>query len=259
MAIQYRYRRGGKSRAKTRTPKYQTRRAGAFGMLRGTRNVARVRSVARRYGRGTISRSLNPFPNTKLVRHKYVDTVSIPAGGGTGLPVVYQFRTNSVYDPDYIQTLGGHQPLFHDEMAAQYKYYTVLHSKIMVTTGVTNNQDLNILLWVDDDTTVPTNPNDALEQHSSRNATVKISQRTRPLVKVASWNCARWNKTTKAAILGDDMHKVARNTNPDNTITKYFTYYVAPLSSGTTITSFPVKVELVYYTLWREPVDHVGS
>lgn len=221
---------------------------GAFGMYRGTRGMGALRLASRR---------LNPFPNTKLVRHKYCDTITIPAGGAIGAASVYQFVANNIYDPDY--TGVGHQPLFHDEMAAQYKYYTVLTSSIKVTFAGTNAQEANFLLWVDDDLFVPTNPNDAMEQHASTFSLNRLDRRSNTLQLRASLDVARWNKTSRAGLLADDMHKTSRNSSPDAASRKYYQIYVAPLSSSVTLSAIPCKVELFYTVLWREPVDHTGS
>jgi len=238
------------TRSRKRGSSTTTRRAGAFGMYRGTSGMSTLRLAARRY-----RAALNPFPNTKLVRHKYVDTISIPAGGGAGLASIYQFRANSMYDPDF--TGVGHQPLFRDEMATQYKYYTVLKSTIRVSFAGTNGQELNFLLWCDDDSTAPTNPNDALEQH--RGSLDRLDRRYSPKVLTGFFDAAKWNKTTRSALLADDMHKTAQSGNPDSSITKFYQIYVAPLAASVTLTSLVAKVEMSFLTLWREPNDHVGS
>jgi len=240
---------------KRRGVRYVKRRMGAFGMYRGTRGIAALRGAARSYG--NPGRYLNPFPNTKLVRHKYVDGFSMPAAGGPGLASVYQFRANCVVDPDLTGT--GHQPLFRDEMAAQYKFYTVLSSRIRITMPETNAQENHYLLWVDDDTTVPNNANDACEQHGSSNSLQRLDRLRTPHILRASLDVARWSKTTRSALLADDLHKTAAAVVPAVAATKYYSLCAYPLLASTTITAIPCKVEIFYTVLWREPVDHTGS
>lgn len=234
------------------TPRTTRRRAGAFGMLRGTRNVANLRRVARLY-----TRHLNPFPNSKMVRHKYVDTVTMSVAGAPGVAQLYQFRANSMYDPDY--TGVGHQPMFRDEMAAQYKHYTVLRSNIIVTFPSTDSQERFILIWVDDDVNIPSDQNAVMEQHKSKYAGVRQDRRNTPFTLKASFNAAKWNKTTEKAYIADDMAKTASSGNPDNSLTKWYNIWSAPMLSSTTQNALAFKVEMQFYTLWREPVDHVGS
>ena len=95
-------RRSVKSRRRT-----VSRPAGAFGMYRSTK-FSTLRAVARVIKPG---RTLTPFPDAKLVKHIYADTITLPAGAGAGLSTKYQFRCNSAYDPDLTST--GHQPLYY--------------------------------------------------------------------------------------------------------------------------------------------------
>jgi len=237
---------------KRRTARTTRRKAGAYGLYRGTTAMGTLRAASRAY---SIGRSLTPFPNTKLVRHKYCDQITIPAGAAAGLSTLYQFRCNSMFDPDY--TGVGHQPMFRDEMAAQYTYYTVLSSKIKFTFTASNTQELIYQLWVDDDVTVAGAISENCEQHSSR--VEKLSTRSSSMHMKASYNAAKWNKTTQSGLMADDQHKTAVGSNPQGTVQKYYNLYISPLVSTSTVSTIPVRVEAFFYTLWRQPVDHVGS
>lgn len=254
MAYTKRTRRTGRKVGYKRRSRTSTRRGGAFGLYRGTKNVAMVRSVARMYN---PSRTLNPFPNSKLVRHKYVSEFTLANPGAPAIPATYQFLANSIFDPD--NTGIGHQPMFHDEMAAQYKYYTVITSKIKISVAGTNSQELNYLLWVDDDSNFPTDANTAMEQHGSSNSLQRVDRRSSTLHLRASYNGPRWEKTSRTAFLADDIKKTPRNASPVVADRKWFQFYVAPLSSTVTVNTMVCKFEMYFYVLWREPVDHVGS
>jgi len=221
---------------------------GAFGLYRGTRAMAVLRT--QRY---KIRRSLNPFPNTKICRHKYVDAVTVPAGGAAGVPTIYQFRANSMYDPDF--TGVGHQPMFRDEMAAQYKYYTVINSAVRVSFPNTDNNTNNYLLWVDDDVNIPADGNTAMEQHSS--SLQRLNNRNTPFVLRAKYNAAAWNKTNRAGLMADDQQKTSSGSSPNQS--KWYTIFISPQNATSIVAAHIVKVELVFYTVWREPVDHIGS
>lgn len=255
MAVTRRNRRRTGSRMKTRGRRTVRRRAGAFGLYRSTR-FASLRSVARRLGRvSSIVRS--PFPQTKLVRHKYVDTITVPAGFAAGGATVYQFRANSVYDPDFTGT--GHQPMFHDEMALQYKRYTVLRSTIVLEAAGTNTQELNFLLWCDDDITTPSlaSPNTAMEQHGSK--LDRLDRRSFPMKIKAWYDAAKWHKTSRNALVADDTQRTPSGNNPASAAEKFFTLYVAPLSGSVTVSALTMKVTMYFETLWSQPVDHAGS
>lgn len=86
----------------------------------------------------SIQRGLN-FANQQLVTMRYVDTIQLnPAAAG--LATTYQFRANSIQDPDLSGV--GHQPLSHDEWSNFYWHYMVVGSKINVkflSRDTTNN------------------------------------------------------------------------------------------------------------------------
>lgn len=71
------------------------------------------------------ARSLNPLPESRMVKLRYVEEVTLnPPGTAT----TYNFSCNSLYDPN---TTGiGHQPLMYDMMATLYDHYIVLGAKI---------------------------------------------------------------------------------------------------------------------------------
>ncbi|AXH75667.1 MAG: putative capsid protein [Circoviridae sp.] len=77
------------------------------------------------------SRRLPPLgmPTCKMVRLKYVETISIdPSSGTVGS---YYFCANDMRDPNVSGV--GHQPLYFDQYMSGYDHFTVLGSKIKVT------------------------------------------------------------------------------------------------------------------------------
>lgn len=196
-----------------------------------------------------------PFPNVKIVRHKYCDVVTM-AGALAGSPQYYQFRCNSMYDPDY--TGVGHQPMFRDEMAAQYKSYTVLKSYIRITFAAAETVPQTIQLWVDDDDSLPSSANNAQEQHRMYQ-TVKLDKRNSPLVIKGFYDAARWNRTTVKGLMADDGQKIGSGSNPSASVVKYFTLFTAPHNTADSLPQQKVHVEMIFLTAWREPLDHGGS
>lgn len=63
-----------------------------------------------------------PMPTVYRTKLKYVETLDVSLTAN--IVTSYEFRTNSVYDPNY--TGGGHQPLGFDEIAPFYNKYRVL-------------------------------------------------------------------------------------------------------------------------------------
>lgn len=69
------------------------------------------------------------FPDRLKTKLRYCDVVQLAASAGS--PAIYQFRMNSLFDPDFSNT--GHQPQWFDQLSAVYLNYKVLGSKITVT------------------------------------------------------------------------------------------------------------------------------
>ena len=73
------------------------------------------------------------YPNALIAKHKYTEDLNL-SGTYTNMDIPntakHVFRTASMYDPDY--TIGGHQPLFFDQMAEIYNQYVVLGAVIKV-------------------------------------------------------------------------------------------------------------------------------
>jgi len=97
----------------------------------------RISTPSRRGRRGRKRRrtrrmrfSKNIVPDAKIVKFRYVDTVSRNPSVG-GVASTYLFRANSIFDPDF--TAIGHQPLGHDEWSVFYDHYTVLGARITAT------------------------------------------------------------------------------------------------------------------------------
>ncbi len=77
----------------------------------------------------TIPRMVNGFPPEMQVKMKYVDSYAITMSAGVG--IVYQYRLNSIFDPDLTST--GHQPYTRDTWAAVYGSYCVQNCRYKVT------------------------------------------------------------------------------------------------------------------------------
>jgi len=109
-------------------------------MYKRTFTPPRTRSLSggTRPGRITgLSRTDFGFPDTLRTKLQYCDVVQLTASAGT--PGLWQFRMNSLFDPDYTGT--GHQPQWFDQLSAVYSYYRVLNSKITVSFCPNNVSD----------------------------------------------------------------------------------------------------------------------
>jgi len=100
----------------------------------------RTRTLTGRTAAGRItglSRSDFGFPDRLRTKLHYCDVVQLSASAGS--PGLWQFRMNSMFDPDYTGT--GHQPQWFDQLSAVYTYATINSSKIKVTFIPANVSD----------------------------------------------------------------------------------------------------------------------
>lgn len=215
--------------------------------------------ILRRKRAGTSTRLRlfrSPFPNGKLVSHRYCDVVTLPGATAAGFPSVFVFRANSTYDPDY--TGVGHQPLYRDEMAAVYSYYTVMKSFIKVTFP--NEEQTKCLhgVFVDDTANAigGTNLPEIIEKHKYA-STTKLDKRNNSLVVRGYFDAARWEKTTPSGFLADNDNKISSTNNPGKG--RYFHVWRSPLDIGTQLGTMLVTVEIVYHVMWREPTAPAQS
>jgi len=84
-----------------------------------------------------VLKGIGILPDQMMVKLTYSSTHTLTSTSGS--LATYQFRQNSVYDPDFTGT--GHQPLGYDEYANLYDRYVVYGTKVSiavsgVTTGV---------------------------------------------------------------------------------------------------------------------------
>jgi hypothetical protein len=76
-----------------------------------------------------------PMPTIYRTTLKYVETLDVNLSAN--IVTSYEFRTNSVYDPNY--TGGGHQPLGFDEISTFYNKYRVLGFRYHVSAPIIPN------------------------------------------------------------------------------------------------------------------------
>lgn len=103
-------------------------------------------------------------PETKMYSLPYVDNQTIDAAIYPDV-LSYFYRANDIFDPVY--AAGGHQPLYHDQLALFYNHYIVVSSKITVTFTPTATYAHPIACGIylsDDFTVTTTNITQMLEQ-----------------------------------------------------------------------------------------------
>lgn len=107
------------------------------------RSFAGTRSIPQTVS--TAQTSQAAASNRKTVKLVYSDIIDLTAGLA-GVGVTHQFRANSIFDPNY--SIGGHQPMGHDEWENFYHHYRVKSSSIRVNFTPYNSTDSPSTVWV---------------------------------------------------------------------------------------------------------------
>lgn len=172
---------------------------------------------------------------------RYACTTDITMNGAG--EAVLGFRANGMYDPEV--ALGGHQPLYYDQMTALYNHWTVTASKITIKVvplfGAIGF--LNATLLIDDDTTLGATALAARERPGSVNWLVSAAENDNP-GKTMYWNA---QKTFGGNVIDNDELKGTILSDPN----EQSTYYVY-LSGGTLDNPWRVYADIEYTAVWSE-------
>ena len=185
-----------------------------------------------------------------MVELKYVDNLIFPGGAGSGVQF-HAYRANSIFDPD--AAVGGHQPMYMDQLALFYTTYSVLSSTITCKFTNSSFQPWVALLRVQDNTSQPTPPISAyMEQPNIYSRTVSMGQ---AVTMRRRWTCKGLDRSDNQGLLGGTI----TGTNPD--IGQYFGIaccYQDPTSNFATGNP-QVEVTIRYRVMLTDRIDVAQS
>lgn len=182
-------------------------------------------------------------PDRVRAKLKYSDIIEMITGVGGG--VVYSFRGNSIYDPDYSAT--GHQPLYHDNYASLYEQYVVRGAKIQlkaVNHGTSMSCVLMCVASTDVFTSTDVNAQSTLEQtYSRRTAVLPVASNTPSQLSLYA-SSAKVMGLRQSQVL-DDEYSAPFGQNP--TDMWYFNLGAMAMDGATTGQTIRVQVLITYY------------
>jgi len=223
-------------------------------------NRTRKQKSKRRFFRSFGS----PYPISADVEFKYVDRISMDAGG-SGAVAQYQFTCNGMYDPDVTGT--GHQPIGFDQWMGTssttgfYNHYHVEASEIKITAfsqASDNTGQAIVLLGISDDTTTGIDFNTALENPSFDRITlgsVGSGHDVQTLKK--KWNACRYFGLTRESLYAKDDLKGIYSANPAELAN--FTLYVSSDNPTVNPSAVSLLVEVKYRAHLTERKELLGS
>lgn len=141
----------------------------------------------------------------------YATNIALSAVGNVA---TYQFRGNSIFDPDLTST--GHQPLGHDEFAAMYQRYRVHASRVVLYACNTGDPGLPVQLVIHatNNSTLITNFDTVMEQPYMRTLTLEVDSNGGSCKKLTfPWMSTKKIKGTHMTEL-DDRFQASYGANP---------------------------------------------
>lgn len=222
---------------------------------RALRRSKRARIVKRHVKKGGRRRRLvgnkrrvilgQGFPKSMLITHKYRDIISVTAIAGTVAGL--QFSCNGMFQP----IVGGHQPMYYDQMAALYDHYTVIGSKIRwkITPVKQLTQACYVACFINDDASItPTSVGSYAEQTTGKLRQLPVTA-THSVILTQSWSAKKFfpgSTLSNFALRGD--------TGSNPTEQSVFTLGISP-TGGAPNQDFTVECDVSYIAVWTEIKD----
>jgi len=200
---------------------------------------------------------LSGEPVKKMVRLKYISSVSIDPG--TGSYGVHSLRANSMFDPNL--SGAGHQPMGFGQQMSYYDHFTVLGSKITVrqmADNVTNATPGMFIVMLSDEPSPTFSSVDELLESRGCNFNLKSAG------LISGFNAQTIPTVTKTysarKFFGpdflDDKYQGTAATNPDD-MAYFHIYYVSVNGNNPGAATFVYEIQ--YIALLTEPKNIVGS
>lgn len=217
----------------------------------------RRRTVAkRRKNRATVQRG-PAFSNSQIVKLKYVERISMnPA---IGVFSIYNFRANSLYDPNLSGT--GHQPLGYDQWSAFYDHYNVIGAKIKCTfmssgaTAATDHALVGILLD-DDVSSFSVSTSELMEQGKATTKFMSVSSAAGRAIVHKGFSAKRF---FHLANVSDNVDRIGSSVDGSPSEEAYFRLFVGPKNTSLDVSNVDVLVEITYIAMFTEPKNLAQS
>jgi hypothetical protein len=168
----------------------------------------------------------------------------------------YQFRGNSVFDPDL--TGAGSQPSYFDNWANLYNSYVVLSSRIRIevfgsTTGASPAPVLAGVFPAYNTATPTTALDGAAMRYSKSVSTSSAGGNAYKALLTNAMSTAQQFGISDDAVVFDDLYSATVTANPAAAQTWYWTVF-AQVQSGSTTLQMYLRISLEYDVKFFDPV-----
>lgn len=187
-------------------------------------------------------------------QHKYVETGSLSVQNSL---VHKQFNATGMYDPD--PAIGGHQPLFFDQLSLIYDHYTVIGAQIKWTLTHEGGADflpVRVCAWLNDDTTTSyTDMNNIIESTGSKSKSMVVGASSPPITIIQKYSA-------KAVFGGNVMSNINLQGSPLGNPPEGH-YFQISMIHFDTASAAPSDVwytaEVEYIAVWKERKEVASS
>jgi hypothetical protein len=212
---------------------------------RASKRASAINRVPRLVTGASLLGNGTGFPRRLQTTLRYVDTNVVTTGAG--VPGSYVFSCNGCFDPNITGT--GHQPLYFDQLMLIYDHYTVVASR--VEHQVLTSLNANVVLYIDDDTSLAADGGHASEQPTGQSVLVS-SLATVPTIFKRSWDAKSY---FGGNIFDNDNLQGTSAANPVEQ--SYFVLMMQPLTAAAATVNFATIIE--YDVVFDELKTIVGS
>lgn len=165
----------------------------------------------------------------------------------------YQFRGNSVYDPDY--TGSGSQPTYFDNYSNMYNSFVVLSSRVRLEAVNLAASTYPVLFGIYPayNTSVGTTALDCAAMRYSKSASAFSSGNAVKTTVLSSMSTAQQFGIPELAVVMDDLYSGSGTTNPATAQTWYWTVFAQAEAGSGTLTGL-IRWTIEYDVKFYDPV-----
>lgn len=197
---------------------------------------------------------ITPFSICRTLR--YVETISLNIGVA-GIPAVYTFTANGLYDPNI--TGAGHQPTGFDQHMLMYNHYTVIGSKCRVKffrSDLTPDIPIYVGIERNDGATSRVSSNtlaNVLENKMMRNYKLLAADMSSVVNVQAKWSLPKNYHSGQGGMISEDIYRGTTAANPTELF--YYHVYAVPFDAATDAEVIQAIVEIDYITVFHAPTS----
>lgn len=197
----------------------------------------------------------SPVPRSKIVKMRYCENLQLDTGATVGAigSGYHIFRANGIYDPN--ASIGGHQPLGHDEWVPFYNHSCVIASKITVDFGNQNGNPVIAGITLLDDTTAYIGAPSTHCERSMSNYTL-LGGANASSVKTLTLNCAPL-KYLKKKLNDSEVQGDFGVSDPTEQV--IYQVWIAPALPTAANILTAINVTIDYVVMLTEPKELIQS